>query len=885
MALFSVVCGAALLGLAGLWLMEQELAARAGESLALAATGVADKLDAMLRERDGDIAIIAAAPQVRSADAAQMTRHLRALQAAYPVYSRLAVTNQAGRVVASTDEKWVGKDFHHVSWYQAVWQVPRVHAETVREPGEVAGPLRAVVFSAPISDTNGTFLGVVMTEVDRTTWTGLVEESINQFSARTESFGIVRYRVLSHDGAVLLTFKQEGQSPLNLRDMGLPSAAKVATGRSGYVEEEHVIKKVPVVTGYARMNGVRSLESLKWGLLVRAERADVLASVRRVLLKIWFIGAVGFLLMLAAVFWANVGQRNERERSKQAELAHRESEMRAKSVIESALDAVVIMDANGHIIEWNRPAEQVFGWSREEALGRDLGQTIVPPSFREAHAQGIREYLATGEGPILNQRIEITAIRKNGSEFPVELTITPLDLEGGTIFSAFVRDITEHKEIVEQLKARETFFRQFAEQLPVGVFEVNEEGVCLFTNKMWDVIMDRTGDEIFGFASASLPEGRWVEWFHPDDRQGLHDEWMSAQASLAGMSKECRLDLNGPAERWVQVLLWPLGNDRGIRYLGTMEDITARRKMVARLQESEMFFRLLSEHLPIGVFEIDEGGRSLYTNKTLNTILRKDTEEIFGFGEEISSAGDWLEWFHADDRKGLQESWQLSKDSFAQVRQECRLAPDGSDVRWVQILLWPLANDKGFRYLGTVEDITARKQTIAQTMQLLRSGRFELHTHTEARSLAELLAYAFPDPSRTQLGLTELLVNGVEHGNLEISYTEKSSLLEEGRLDDEMSRRLALPENLQKRVWVSMERKETELEMTIIDDGKGFDWHRYLALDDARSDDSHGRGIAMSKCISFDRLEYRAPGNQVTVSTRLIPADPGTDEVSEREAA
>ena len=96
--LLSAVCGAALLGLAGLWLVEQELVARAGEGLALVATGIADKLDAMLRERNGDIEIIARAPQVRGTDAAQVTRHLHAVQASYPVYSRLAVTNQAGQI-------------------------------------------------------------------------------------------------------------------------------------------------------------------------------------------------------------------------------------------------------------------------------------------------------------------------------------------------------------------------------------------------------------------------------------------------------------------------------------------------------------------------------------------------------------------------------------------------------------------------------------------------------------------------------------------------------------------------------------------------------------------------------------------------------------------
>lgn len=879
-----VALGALLLGVVALWLVEKELISRAGKSLAIGAIEVADKLDATFHERHGDIETMTVAVPLQGTGTAAIRTYLELVRRAYPVYSRLTVTDRNGHVVASTDQTWTGRALQNTSWFQAIQHDPHIYVDVIREKGRRGGELVSVTFSAPIiKAADGTFLGVIITEVDQALVHELVEKTVSQFSAQAQNFGSVDYRILTSEGALLLNSNEDEKAPENLRESGLPSANSLVSGQSGYVEEEHLVRRVPVVTGYARMRGL-SDTSLQWGVLVRSDHDGIVAGIRSLLVKVGLVGLGSVIPMLGVMLWASAGQRKEQARAAQAYQALAEGEARTRMILDNAMDAVIVMDRHGLILSWNKQAEVTFGWSASEVIGQNLGLRIVPPQYRAAHEQGLARYLATREGPVLNKRIETTGLRKDGSQFPVELTIIPLALEGEILFSAFVRDIMEHKHMLEQLRAREVFFRQFAEQLPVGVFEVDEAGACLFKNRMWDVIMDRTSEEIFGFASVGVPEGRWTEWFHQDDRQGLHDEWMHAQASLAGVRKECRLDLKGQAERWVQVLLWPLANDRGIRFLGTMEDITAQKQMVARLRESEMFFRLLSEHLPIGVFEIDEEGGSLYTNKTLNTILRKDTEEIFGFSEAACQAGNWLEWFHPDDRRAMREAWEGSKDSFAQVRHECRLVPEGSDVRWVQVLLWPLASDKGFRYLGTVEDITARKQTIAHTMQLLRQGRFELQTLSEARNLAELLAHAFPDPSRTQLGLTELLVNGVEHGNLDISYAEKSSLLEEGRLDDEMARRLALPENFGKRVCVSMERSATELQMTIADDGKGFDWHRYLALDDVRADDSHGRGIAMSKCISFDRLEYRDPGNQVTVSTRLAPTDPGADEAV-REAA
>ncbi|NOS77361.1 MAG: PAS domain S-box protein [Nitrospira sp.] len=746
-AIVAVVLGAALLGAVSLWLVERELIARTGVGLALGAAEVAGKLDVMLQERDGDIQVLAAAPQVRGADPAAIRAHLEAVQRAYPVYSRLAVVDRAGRVVASTDEGLIGLDLHQASWFQSVWHAPRVYAETVSDSGRKGGTLVAVVFSAPIRGADGAFLGAVMTEVDRALWYRLVEDTVNQFSIQAQNFGRVSYQVLNREGTPLLTSEQ-GDGGGNLWTDGLPSALKVAMGRSGYVEEEHPIRKVPIISGYARMSGVRSITALQWGLLVRADHADLLAGVRSLLVKIGLWGAAGFLLMLLAIFWAGAGQRKEHERSMQAERSLRESEMRARNVIESALDAVVMMDREGRIIEWNRPAELIFGWSRQEALGRNLGETIVPPALREAHAKGVKHYLATGEGPVLNKRIEITGLRKNGVEFPVELTIIPIKLEGTTIFSAFLRDITERKAMVKQL------------------------------------------------------------------------------------------------------------------------------------EEGAVYFRMLSELLPLSLFELDAQGRCLYRNRALQRLLGEQHEGSLITADGSVVASSWMEWVFDDDRKSVTEAWTCMLKTMVPINLESRLAQAGPEPCWVQLSIWPLATDSGLRYLGVMEDITVRKKTIAHTMQLMHHGRFELRTPDEARHLAELLAYAFPDPSRTQLGLTELFVNGVEHGNLNLSYAEKSALLNTGMLDDEIARRLALSDYAPRRVRVSLDRTETALRMSIADDGEGFDWSQYLDLDRARSIDGHGRGIAMAKAISFDKLDFRGCGNQVEVlvSLKEIDADAWLEE-------
>src|SRR5690606_15472397 len=118
---------------------------------------------------------------------------------------------------------------------------------------------------------------------------------------------------------------------------------------------------------------------------------------------------------------------------------------RLRSVIDSALGAIITIDTESRIVDWNRPASQIFGWSEEEAIGSSLPAMIIPPRYREAHLEGVKRFLATGEGAIIDRRIEITAVDRSGREFPVELAVTASGRGPQARFSAFIRDISERR--------------------------------------------------------------------------------------------------------------------------------------------------------------------------------------------------------------------------------------------------------------------------------------------------------------------------------------------------------------------------------------------------------------------------------------------------------
>jgi PAS domain S-box-containing protein len=139
---------------------------------------------------------------------------------------------------------------------------------------------------------------------------------------------------------------------------------------------------------------------------------------------------------------------------KRAEQEVRASEVRKSAIVETALDCIITMDHAGKVVEFNPAAERTFGYSREQVIGRELADLIIPPSLRERHHRGLASYMATGEGPVLGKRLELPALRSDGSEFPVELAITRISAKGEPLFTAHLRDISDRTRAEQRRNAR-----------------------------------------------------------------------------------------------------------------------------------------------------------------------------------------------------------------------------------------------------------------------------------------------------------------------------------------------------------------------------------------------------------------------------------------------
>lgn len=171
-------------------------------------------------------------------------------------------------------------------------------------------------------------------------------------------------------------------------------------------------------------------------------------------------------------------------------------------------------------------------------------------------------------------------------------------------------------------------------------------------------------------------------------------------------------------------------------------------------------------------------------------------------------------------------------------------------------------------------ELEARAGSTEEALSLLDSAEFTLRWHADAQRVAALLAHVCPDPKSAVLGLAELMVNGIEHGNLAITCSEKSALLREDRLTQEIGRRQELPEFARRRVHVRFNRSADQLRFRVDDEGEGFEFHHYLELDPARAFEPNGRGIALARMVSFTALEYQGVGNSVLATISVTPGGP-----------
>lgn len=435
-----------------LLLVKNELIERAGETVALEAADIADKLDLVLAERLSDIQAFAQSPFLTKQNQTEIRAYLEELRHIYPMYRRLSLIDSDGRLIASTEPAGLAATVVSPSMLQATMQQAVPQIELIHRPSHSGGSLHSVRFSARLLDSQQNVQGIIVSEIDQERFRLFVTQTTQREQVSSLHPEIQEFVVLSQTGDMLLASDELTGETKTIPPASLTSAMMANQGKTGYVEEIDSANGRNALTGYARMAGSSGAASLQWRILVRVDRAEILQSIWTVLWKLVGIAEIGLVPLLGLFYWARHRQSVEEAQAALARHALEANEARIRKIVDIALDAVITIDERGLVTGWNPQAEHIFGWRIDEVIGQSLTTTIIPPRYREGHERGLRHYAETGTGPVLNKRIEITALDRTGREFPVELAITPMHLDGQTIFSAFLRDITERKQAEDELR-------------------------------------------------------------------------------------------------------------------------------------------------------------------------------------------------------------------------------------------------------------------------------------------------------------------------------------------------------------------------------------------------------------------------------------------------
>lgn len=277
--------------------------------------------------------------------------------------------------------------------------------------------------------------------------------------------------------------------------------------------------------------------------------------------------ALATVVVFGGLVWraAMLLERSEGDR-RVAEERTRASERFLASVVESSLDAIVVMNHEGRVIEFNPAAEQIFGYRRSEIVGRLLGETLVPEPMRRQHREGLARYLATGEARAVGRRLELTGLRSDGSEVPVELSICRMPGTSPPTFAGFLRDITEQRRTAEALRQSQEQYRVLAESLPHLVWTCLPEGPCDYLSRQWVEYTGRLASEQLGYG--------WADHLHPDDRPRVEAEWAKATKRGDRFDIEFRIRRADGVYRWFKTRALPLRDDSGkiVKWFGSNTD-------------------------------------------------------------------------------------------------------------------------------------------------------------------------------------------------------------------------------------------------------------------------------------------------------------------------
>ncbi len=411
------------------------------------------------------------------------------------------------------------------------------------------------------------------------------------------------------------------------------------------------------------------------------------------------------------------------------------------ATISSALDAMITIDRNGLVVEFNESAEQMFGYRRDEIMGKDLAAHIIPESMREAHRQGMAKFRQTGEAPVLGQRMELSALRRDGHQFDCELAIRSVEVGNETLFTAFMRDITERKRAEQEL-----LFAAHAFDANEAIFISDRDGRILRVNKAFCRITGYSEAEVLGQNPRMLSSGLQSDQFY-DQLWSQLLEIHSWSGEIVNRRKNGEL-----LPEWLSISSITDANNEITHFVAHFTDLSEQKRVEASLKSARAEAVRASEAKTRFLAAISHEIRTPLNAIINMSQLLKEThldEEQQRYVESANEAGKTLlalinnvldfsrieagqlklmpEWFNAADTlgsivalfEGSASQKQIGLQFNCQIKQA--LQHYGDPLRLRQIALNLIGNAVKFTEQGTIE-VTLSEQSDGIRFSVCDSG-------------------------------------------------------------------------------------------------------------------------------------------------------------------
>jgi PAS domain S-box-containing protein len=441
---------------------------------------------------------------------------------------------------------------------------------------------------------------------------------------------------------------------------------------------------------------------------------------------------------------------------------HKESEAKYRGLLEAAPDGMVVVNQEGKIVLLNAQAEKQFGYRRDELLDQKV-TNIIPEGFAErliadgtrTAAEALAQQIGTG--------IELIGLRKDGSEFPIEIMLSPLESTEGILVTAAIRDITVRKDAEKHLAQMEERYRGLMEAAPDGMVVVNQDGEIVLLNARAETQFGYRRDELLGQKVKSIiPEGLAERLIADGTRTAAE-----ALAQQIGTGIELNGRRKDGSEFPIDIMLSPLESPEGILITAAIRDITVRKDAEKHLAQMEERYRGLMEAAPDGMVVVNQDGEIVLLNARAETQFGYRRDELLGQKVKSIIPEGFAERLIADALRTTAEA--LAQQIGTGIELHGR-RKDGT-VFPIEIMLSPLESAEGILVTAAIRDISERKQLARQLHQSQKMEAIGQLTGGIAHDFNNLLGVIIGN-----LDLLDRLVAGNEAAVKRVQTAQKAAM-------------------------------------------------------------------------------------------------------------